>query len=341
MKILRLSFLLMSGVTLAIFVMPIVAQQKNDGIPYPALGRLVEAGGHRLHRFCTGKGGPTVVIENGTGDFSFDWSLVQPSVTKFTRICTYDRAGYAWSESGPEPRTFQQITTELHTALHNAGIKGPFLMVGQSYGGFPARSFARYYPKEVVGMVLVDAVNEDSRVIIGGKPARIREFAKGRPFAAPQKDLPKIARKDLAKSDSQTSSRETKLESPLDKLPPGIQKIRLWAQVQSDYKKAQSAELDWSPEELAQMYANRGKPEYMLGDIPLIVLTRTNGGYSDYPGATAQELEEERLRLQTEMAHLSSDGKLIIAKNSGHNIHLEDAELVVDAIRQVLDAVRH
>src|SRR5207248_6813555 len=120
--------------------------------------------------------------ENGSGDFSFIWSLVQPSVARFTRICTYDRAGSAWSEPGPNPRTFQQITTELHTALRNAKIKAPYVLVGQSYGGFPARAFARYYPKEVVGMVLVDAVNEDSRVIIGGKAQRIREFAKGRDF---------------------------------------------------------------------------------------------------------------------------------------------------------------
>ena len=107
-------------------------QNKSDSaeIAYPPLGKLVDAGGHLLHLNCTGKGSPTVVVENGSGDFSFIWSLVQPSVARFTRICTYDRAGSAWSEPGPNPRTFQQITTELHTALRNAKIKAPYVLVG-------------------------------------------------------------------------------------------------------------------------------------------------------------------------------------------------------------------
>src|ERR1700686_2826857 len=72
-------------------------------------GRLVDLGGHKLHVNCTGKGTPTVVIENGLGDFSFDWILVQGKVSSFSRVCTYDRAGYAWSDPGPQPRTFAQL----------------------------------------------------------------------------------------------------------------------------------------------------------------------------------------------------------------------------------------
>jgi hypothetical protein len=64
-------------------------------------GKLVDLGGHKLHVNCTGTGSPTVVVENGLGDFSFDWILVQNKVASFTRVCTYDRAGYAWSDPGP------------------------------------------------------------------------------------------------------------------------------------------------------------------------------------------------------------------------------------------------
>src|ERR1700741_170271 len=78
-----------------------------------APGKLVDLGGHKLHVNCSGKGSPVVVIENGLGDFSFDWVLVQTRVSQFTRICTYDRAGYAWSDAGPKPRTFAQINLEL------------------------------------------------------------------------------------------------------------------------------------------------------------------------------------------------------------------------------------
>jgi len=91
---------------------------------FPPTGKLVVAGGHLLHINVIGKGSPTVILENGSGDFSFIWSLVQPEVAKTTRVVSYDRAGYAWSESGPTPRTSRQITFELHEALHNAS-SGP------------------------------------------------------------------------------------------------------------------------------------------------------------------------------------------------------------------------
>src|SRR4051812_21716932 len=142
-------------------------------------GILVDAGGHKLHLNIQGSGSPNVIFENGSGDFSFIWSLVQPEVSKFTKTVSYDRAGYAWSEPGPQPRTSQQICLELNTALKNAGVPPPYILVGQSFGGFLVRAFARYYPKEVLGMVLVEAVQEDQKIFMSGdSPMRIRSFAK-------------------------------------------------------------------------------------------------------------------------------------------------------------------
>ena len=85
-----------------------------------APGRLVDAGGHKLHVNCSGKGGATVIIETGLGDFSFDWALVQQRVSTFARVCTYDRGGYAWSEPGPLPRTFAQLNFELRDRTRDA-----------------------------------------------------------------------------------------------------------------------------------------------------------------------------------------------------------------------------
>jgi len=120
-------------------------------------GKLVDLGGHKLHVNCTGKESPTVIVETGLGDFSFDWILVQAKVDGFARICTYDRAGYAWSDPGPKPRTFAQINLELHDALAKLGEHGPYVLVGHSYGGPLVRSFAAIYPNDVAGIVLVDA----------------------------------------------------------------------------------------------------------------------------------------------------------------------------------------
>jgi len=327
---------------LVVLLLPVLvsAQSNSRTLNHSPLGKLVNAAGHRLHINCSGKGTPTVVIENGTGDFSFDWIFVQPLVARFAQVCTYDRAGYAWSEPGPKPRTFQQITMELHAGLRNAGVTGPYILVGQSYGGFLVRAFARYYPKETAGMVLVDALNEDSRVIINNEAIRIREMAQGRPIPPPQSGRQKALGQNSSQGVLQSNAQETKLEPPLDKLPRKIQRIRLWAQSQPDYEDARHSELDWSPEELARMFANRGKDEYKLGDIPLIVLTRTSGGYSDGLNISVKQLEEERLRLQAELAKLSHNSKHIVARNSGHNIHLEAPELVVDAIREVVKAAR-
>ncbi len=121
----------------------------------------VDAGGHRLYMLVAGRGAPTVVLESGLGDTSDPWSKVQPEVAKFSRVVAYDRAGLGRSEAGPKPRTAQQIATELHTALKNAGIAPPFVLVGHSAGGLYIRVFAKMYPDEVAGMVFVDSTPED------------------------------------------------------------------------------------------------------------------------------------------------------------------------------------
>ncbi len=135
---------------------------------------------------------------------------------------SYDRAGYAWSEPGPFPRTGRQIAYELHTALHNAGIKGPYIMVGQSYGGFLVRYFARYYRKEVAGLVLVDALNENEKIVINNKGTRVRDMATGR--HAP--GIQNMVKKDVDTSSSKENplATNTAIEPPLDRLSPEDQK---------------------------------------------------------------------------------------------------------------------
>jgi pimeloyl-ACP methyl ester carboxylesterase len=127
----------------------------------PPLEKLVDVGGFRLHINCTGAGSPTVVLDAGLGVPSPTWSLVQPQVAKFTRVCSYDRAGIGKSDPGSIPRTSQQIATELHSLLNNAGIKGPYVMVGHSFGGLNVRLYTSQFPNEVVGMVLVDSSHEE------------------------------------------------------------------------------------------------------------------------------------------------------------------------------------
>ncbi len=302
------------------------------------LGKLVDLGGHRLHVYCTGQGSPTVVVENGLGDFSIDWALVQSRVSGFTRICTYDRAGYAWSDPGPKPCTFGQLNLELHDALSKLGEKGPFVLVGHSYGGPVIRNFAITYPREVAGMVLVDAAHEGLRVGIGGgKTIRLGDGATGKAIPAPHEEMSASDAPTVRAEDLPDELRT--LDSLYNALPPDDRKMHLWAQLQPGVYDAQNSETQWSDEYFAKWLATSQAGR--LGAIPLIVLSRAEGGYkdgdSDIPAA---QLEKERQEGQAKLVLLSTNSKQVVIQ-SGHNMNLEAPDAVASAIREVAEAVRH
>jgi pimeloyl-ACP methyl ester carboxylesterase len=337
------------GLALGLFILSLsqlaVPQTSTTVVkPPPPPGKLVDVGGWRLHLNCTGsnKGKrPTVVLESGAGDFSFDWSLVQPGISSFTRVCSYDRAGNAWSDLGPRPRTMKQIAYELHTALLNTGSKGPYVLVGQSIGGLLMRTFAGQYPKEVAGIVLVDSTHEDTQLFLNGKIQRMRELAQGRTIPPIQTAIP-VSDKALSVEERQQLEDflkqigPPKIEPPFDRLPLPIQQVRLWALAQPQHYAADNDPY-WG-EEFAEIYAARKTHEYPLGDTPLIVLTR---GKSEYPDTEeGKQLNADRKRMQLDLLKLSRNSKQIIATTSGHHIQLDDPELVIDAVRQLVDSSR-
>src|SRR5215204_4461492 len=145
---------------------------------YPPPGEMVDVGGYRLHINCVGQGSPTVLLDAGSGGFSAQWVRVQREVSETTRVCAYDRAGMGWSEMGPDPRDAQQITSELHTLLGKAGIEGPYVLVGHSYGGMYMQTYAARYPDEVAGVALVDSSTD---------PDQFSQRPEGRDSHEPQK----------------------------------------------------------------------------------------------------------------------------------------------------------
>jgi pimeloyl-ACP methyl ester carboxylesterase len=337
----RAVFTLCVLIVLAFF--SVTAQQPFKPTPPAPPGKLIDVGGHRLHINCTGTGNPTIIMEAGAGDFSFDWSLVQPKIAKFARVCTYDRAGYAWSEAGPTPRTMRQIVYELHTGLVKAGVKSPYVLAGHSLGGLIVRVYANQYPEEVAGMLLVDSSHEDQLIIIMDRTTKKekvvhwRELSSGRSIPPVQTTMPSPANSNPSQGTVQ-SANQSKLDAPYDKLPLKTQQIRLWAMSQPSYGAARSSEtFEFLADELARMYDERGSRKYPLGDMPLIVLTRGIAGEDERAN---RQLLEDHDRLQIDLVSLSSNSKQIIAKQSGHHIQLEEPALVVDAIKQVVNAVR-
>ena len=138
---------------------------QDEGRGSASFDKLVNVGdGRRLHVSCSGmnfEGSPTVVLESGAGNDSSVWNRVLPEVAKFTRVCSYDRAGLGSSDPVPVLRTIVALTEDLHSLLVNAKVTGPYILVGHSLGGILVRLYASYYPAEVVGMILVDSAHED------------------------------------------------------------------------------------------------------------------------------------------------------------------------------------
>jgi pimeloyl-ACP methyl ester carboxylesterase len=156
------------GIVLVALVLLGVAYQtiatEVDKRTYSPPGQLYTVNSHQLHLVCMGEGSPTVILEAGGGHFSATWARVQPMIAQSTQVCAYDRAGYGWSEPGPEPRDAERITAELHALLELAGIDPPYVLVGHSLGGIYVRVYNARYPGEVAGMALVDATHPDNWV---------------------------------------------------------------------------------------------------------------------------------------------------------------------------------
>jgi len=323
----RILVMFLSGVSV------LMAQTTNLLQPQP-VGRLVDIGGRKLHLDCIGLGNPTVVLVHGTGAFSFDWGLVQPKVGTFGRVCSYDRAGNAWSDPVSTPQTFREMADDLHTLMRNAGETGPFVLVGHSGGGELVRVFAAAWPDDIGGAVLVDTGHPDALSIINGR--LVRRTAEN------LIDLqPPVKSGDSAPQPTPVPARVEKIEPPYDKLPLEDQRFRLWA-VSNGKVPPSGAKAE--VESIQELRAAHERGDALFGDKPLVVISRATGGYRPIRGIVSQEqadlMERERIEHNRDLLKLSRSSKAIVADKSGHDIHLDQPELVIESIRAVRDAIR-
>jgi pimeloyl-ACP methyl ester carboxylesterase len=290
----------------------------------PAPGQLVDVGGFKMHINCVGQGSPTVILAAGTADFSTTWAYVQPEIAKLTRVCSYDRAGLGWSEPSPYPRTVDRTVEELHTLLVNAGVQGPYVLVGHSLGGMHLRVYTYKYPQEVVGLIQVDSLHED-------QPVYDSEYTKVNQDDAKQFHLFSLL--------SSTGIMALAPQSiPNLGLPNDAYAQWQASLATSDYFKTTLAEINAQEDNCAEV---RALNITSFGNMPLIVLS---AGQPDpvisLSDAGNQKRWEVWQALQPELAALSSTGNQIIAEQSSHMLQLIQPDLVIETIREMVDAIR-
>jgi pimeloyl-ACP methyl ester carboxylesterase len=278
--------------------------QQAQQAPYPPPGSMVDVGGYRVHLSCVGEGSPTVVIAGAA--FSFDWGLVQPEIAKFTRVCTYDPSGTAWSEAGRGASCKQRVD-EIHRLLESARVESPVVMVGYSLGAIRARMYASAYPKEVAGMVIVDHA-----IDLAGAPTK-RDGRPAPPKASGDLDSPP----QLISMTPVAMGLED--DPAFAKLPGRNQELHRWA--------GPGAAALQTDEIVTQCLADGEALQDRLGAMPLAVVS------------TALQSPVYR-ELQARLVALSHNSRQIIAEKSGHGVIIDDPEVVIRAIRIAVEAVR-
>jgi pimeloyl-ACP methyl ester carboxylesterase len=310
---------------------------------YARPGQLVSADGTRLNLYCMGSGSPTVVFDSGWEDWAPAWAVVQPRVGTWTRACSYDRAGAGFSEAGPMPRTSVRIADELHSALHNGGIAGPYILVGHAFGGNNVRVFANRYLTEVAGLVFVetDAVDfepadmqeEDHR----GQVDIVRQLRACRDLVAAGKQLPRLS--TSAAEPSRTCAQQFFRGLPEAAWSPELNaKLLEIAQTKVALYDAYISEMEQVPWDEAYLKQHRQS----LGSRPIRVLSTGNHGVGSLGMPHPTSLRHLRYEYETTLAasrllDLSSNAKQIFTKNSSEYIPFDEPGTVTDAIREVYD----
>lgn len=298
------------------------AALRRDRRLNPPPGRSVDVGGYRLHIYCIGQGSPTVVLEAGLGDTWLAWYKVQPLISQFTRVCSYDRAGMGWSDHSPYRRTAKVMAEELHSLLQNAGIAGPYILVGHSFGGMIARMYATLHHEELIALVLVDSVS---------------------PYQ--DRSLPP----ELEKSNAQFLRNKTLKE---DTMFLGIPRLIGWCgngppDIRAPLRTVDCRIGPWQ-EHVAEYDAREESSDQVeaagsLGDTALVILSSDPENYyvgPGYPLSLSKKVNQARDVMQYNLSRLSTNSCRIIAKRSGHMIPLERPGLIADMVKRVAERSR-
>jgi pimeloyl-ACP methyl ester carboxylesterase len=302
---------------------------------FPQVGRSVDIGGRSLNIHCLGEGSPAVILEAAVG---YRWTPIQREVAKFTRACWYDRAGYGWSDAGPSPRTSVAVASDLHALLNAAAVPPPYVVVGASAAGFPVRVFAGQHLDNVAGVVLVDAAHEDQyqrepRVSLGWAnrvPAPIRAVLSSMVPAAVEVGLIRFALRG-------TEAASARRPPPQGMTADEARYLAFLSASPRSFVTTADEARHW------KVSADAARDANSLGDRPLIVLTAGKYVTPFDPADLAEVQAFHKVwvhELQPKLARLSARGRQIIVENSGHGLQFEAPDVLIGAIREIVEENR-
>ena len=311
------------------------AVASRQGRRFPPPGQLIDVGGHRLHAVCRGQGSPVVLLESGIAASSVSWTVVQPGIAAFTRVCAYDRAGLAWSDARSCPTNFSRIVDELASVLAHVARHDRCVLVGHSFGSFVVRAYAARHPGQIAGLVLVDPPTEwltmtpqRARMLWGGRSlSRIGAVLARLGVVRVCLDLltagaPGAPRRFVRIFGPTAARTLERLVGEVRKLPPDVHPIvqSLWCQPKCFH--AMAEHLLTFERDGASMMAPTPPRE-----IPVVVISG-----ADQP--------EEQIAAHRMLAERSIGGRHITAARSGHWIQFDEPELIVGVVRELVEAQR-
>ena len=286
---------------------------------HAAPGQMVTIGDYTMHLNCTGRGSPTLLLETGLGNDSLIWSGIQPELAKSTRVCSYDRAGFGWSDGRPGPRDADHIATELHELLGKAGVGTPVVLMAHSIGGLYLRDYASRYPAEVAGMIFVDSsspLQDKNPAFAGGglgPPAWLLRTA----MVA---GVPRLM--GMCSGEARDAGY-------------ALRKLNAEAICRMHYSSmaAEASAFDQSGEETVHTGP--------YGDLPILVISHDPAKALEEQH-TAKDVARQQAwsEMQESLKHLSKQGRRIVALRSTHYVALDRPDLLEKEVPRFLEEVR-
>ena len=304
-----------------------------DSPPWEAYGAPHLVGlpdGRRMNLICMGEGSPVVILESGLGTHVSVWGLVQYKMARTTKVCAYERAGMGVSDEGHGPRDAAAVDSDLHALLHAAGLKGPYVVVGHSLGGYFTRLFADTHPQEVAGMVLVDPTIDHQKQLIAtiAPPPKPAQGSPPNPCATAA---------EAGQLRPGTDVYKACVQEPVPGLPATLRAAMIAQATHAAMYRTVASEAAAMDQDSAETVAHRRS----FGAMPLVVLTA--GQPPKDPSLTDEKNQAwQKLWMQghDDIAVLSSRGQNRVVPGSGHFIQFERPQAVIDAVDEVVAQVR-